>query len=227
MIASHMNHHFQCVEPVKSPFELTKYCACHEFLRPSFQVKLPEVLLPTERRLEDIRWYSVDIPRISEQKIVISHPPLWRPDSSSHLGDAFCVKKYNISRSGYLPKLHEALHLPREVALQTPQILRLPRKMTLNMYKVPWHLFSRSESLRIYSLSIYSLPARQLFSTHLFSRHLVSKHLCSTHLFSLLICSRSIYSLLIYSLRIYSHLSTLCASFLSASILCASILSHF
>ena len=36
----------------------------------------------------------------SEDKIVISHPPLRRP-YSSHLGDAFCMEKYNISRSGY------------------------------------------------------------------------------------------------------------------------------
>ena len=27
--ASHMKHHFQCVEQVKSPSNLTKYCACH------------------------------------------------------------------------------------------------------------------------------------------------------------------------------------------------------
>ena len=27
--ASHMQHHFQCVQPVKSPPNLTKYCTCH------------------------------------------------------------------------------------------------------------------------------------------------------------------------------------------------------
>ena len=26
---SHMNRHFQCAEQVKSPFKLSKYCACH------------------------------------------------------------------------------------------------------------------------------------------------------------------------------------------------------
>ena len=109
---------------------LHHYCACHEILRPIFPVKLPEVLPPKERRFEDIRGYSQHNPKISEQKIVISHPPLRRPDSS-HPGDAFCMKKYNISHSGYLPKCHELLGLPRKVTLQPHQILRLPRTMNL------------------------------------------------------------------------------------------------
>ena len=148
----------------------------------------------------------------SNHEIVISHPPLRRPDSS-HLGDAFCMKKSNISRSGDLPKLHE--------------MLRLARKMhsTLLLYSLlasifSWHLFSlRIYSLRIYSLSIYSLG-----------------------IYSLSISSRSIYSLSIYSLGIYSlgiysflasillasslswHLFSLRIFSLFASILFASIL---
>ena len=43
----------------------------------------------------------------------------------------FCIVKYNISRSGYLPKCHEMLRLPRKVTLQPHQILRLPRKMNV------------------------------------------------------------------------------------------------
>ena len=43
----------------------------------------------------------------------------------------FCIEKYNISRSGYLPKCHQVLRLPRKVTLQLHQILRLPRKMHL------------------------------------------------------------------------------------------------
>ena len=31
--ASHMKRHFQCAEPVKSPSNLTIYCACHEILK--------------------------------------------------------------------------------------------------------------------------------------------------------------------------------------------------
>ena len=66
----------------------------------------------------------------SDDKIVISHPPLRRP-FSTHLGNAFCMEKCNISRSGYLPKLHEMLRLPRKVTFRLHQILRLPRKITL------------------------------------------------------------------------------------------------
>ena len=76
--------------------------------------------------IKTIRGY----PRISEQKIVISHPPLRRPDSS-HPGDAFCMKKYKISRSGYLPKCHEVLRRPRKVTQHLHQILRLPHKMNV------------------------------------------------------------------------------------------------
>ena len=43
----------------------------------------------------------------------------------------FCIEKYNISRSGYLPKCHQMLRLPRKVTLQLHQMLRLPRKMHL------------------------------------------------------------------------------------------------
>ena len=44
---------------------------------------------------------------------------------------AFCVEKYNISRSGYHSKFHRMLRLPRKISLQLHQILRLPRKMKL------------------------------------------------------------------------------------------------
>ena len=81
--ASHMKRHFQCVEQVKSPSNLTNYCACHKILRCRFHVKVSEVLPPIERRFEDN-------PRISDDKIVISHPPLRRP-YSSHLGDDFVL----------------------------------------------------------------------------------------------------------------------------------------
>ena len=49
----------------------------------------------------------------------------------SPLGKAFCIENYNISRSGYLPRFQQMLHLPRKMTLQDHQILRLPRKVTL------------------------------------------------------------------------------------------------
>ena len=74
------------------------------------------------------------------------------------------MEKYNISRSGYLPKLHEMLRLPRKVTLQLHQILRLPSKMNLLASILlasilSWHLFS---------LGIYPLLA-SILSWHLFS----------------------------------------------------------
>ena len=66
----------------------------------------------------------------SEHEIVISHPPV-RRGYFSRFGDAFCIENYNISRSGYLSKFPQILRLPRKVTLQDHQILRLPRKMLL------------------------------------------------------------------------------------------------
>ena len=39
--ASHMKPHFQCVEQLKSPSNLTKYCACHEILKLKISSETP------------------------------------------------------------------------------------------------------------------------------------------------------------------------------------------
>ena len=44
---------------------------------------------------------------------------------------AFCIEKYNISRSGYHSMFHRILRLPRKVTLELHQILRLPWRVTL------------------------------------------------------------------------------------------------
>ena len=71
----------------------------------------------------------------SEHELVISHPPV-RRGYFSRFGDAFCIENYNISRSGYLPKFHQILCLPRKVTLQHHQVLRLPRKVTLQDHQI-------------------------------------------------------------------------------------------
>ena len=48
----------------------------------------------------------------------------------------FVLKNYNMSRSGYLPRFHQILRLPRKVTLQDHQILRLPRKVTLQDHQI-------------------------------------------------------------------------------------------
>ena len=60
----------------------------------------------------------------------VRNPPLNR-GYLSRPPRAFCIEKYNISRSGYHSKFHRILRLPRKVTLELHQILRLPRKMTL------------------------------------------------------------------------------------------------
>ena len=47
-----------------------------------------------------------------------------------------CIEKYNISRSGYISKFHQVLRLPRKVTLELHQVLRLPRKVTLDLHQV-------------------------------------------------------------------------------------------
>ena len=121
-----MKRHFQCAEPIKSPSNLTKYCACHEILKLKISAETPGMLPPIERRFDHNPRISDDIrtqnrhlaPAASETLLV----PSWR---------RFCIVKCNISRPGYLPKCHEVLRLSRKVTRQPHQILRLPRKMNV------------------------------------------------------------------------------------------------
>ena len=54
----------------------------------------------------------------------------------SRSGRAFCSAKYNVSRCGYLYKFHQVLRLPRKVTLDLHQVLHLPRKVTLDLHQV-------------------------------------------------------------------------------------------
>ena len=58
--------------------------------RSRFARKIPEVLPPIERRFDHNPRIIRGYPRISDDKIVISHPPLRRP-YSSQLGDDFVL----------------------------------------------------------------------------------------------------------------------------------------
>ena len=66
----------------------------------------------------------------SDHETSVRNPPRNR-GSFSRPPRAFCIEKYNISRSGYHSKFYRILRLPRKVTLQLHQILRLPRKVTL------------------------------------------------------------------------------------------------
>ena len=113
------------------------------------QRKLRELLPPIERRFDDnptiIRTESEHNPIIkSHLAPAASETLLVRPWTR------FCIEKYNISRSGYLPKCHQMLRLPRKVTLQLHQILRLARKMHSTLL---YSILSR----HLFSLGIYSL----------------------------------------------------------------------
>ena len=66
----------------------------------------------------------------SEHEIAKLNPAVRRAYFSP-LGNAFCIENYNISRCDYLPQIHQILRLPRKVTLQHHQMLRLPPRMTL------------------------------------------------------------------------------------------------
>ena len=88
--ASHMKSHFQCEQQVKSPSNLTKYCAYHEILKLKISADTPWMLPPIERRFDHNPRIIRGYPTISDDKIVISHPPLRRP-YPSQLGDDFVL----------------------------------------------------------------------------------------------------------------------------------------
>ena len=140
--ASHMKRHLQCAEQAQSASNLTKYRACHEICKFKISAETPWIASANRKT---IRRHSEHNP-ITKSHLApaASETLLVRPWTR------FCIKKYNISRSGYLPKCHQMLRLPRKVTLQLHQILRLARKMhSTLLYSI---LFRHPFSLGIYSL---------------------------------------------------------------------------
>ena len=88
-----------------------------------------------------IREWSENDPRM---KPSLRNPPRNR-GYFSRPPQAFCIEKYNISRSGYHSKFHRILRLPRKVTLQLHRILRLPRKMTVMI--LSWLILVTYETL--------------------------------------------------------------------------------
>ena len=83
--ASHMKRHFQCVEQVKSPSNLTKYCACHEILKLKISADTPWMFPPIERRFEDIRRYPTIIRRYPT--IIRRYPTIKSSSRTRRFGD--------------------------------------------------------------------------------------------------------------------------------------------
>ena len=131
--SSHMKRYLQCAEQQTASSNITEYCACHA----KWFSKISETFLQNRWNVNynarPIReWFELDPSWIragSEHETVIRNPPRNRGYFSGP-PRAFCIEKYNISRSGYHSKFHRILRLPRKVTLQLHRILRLPRKMT-------------------------------------------------------------------------------------------------
>ena len=125
--SSHMKRYLQCAEQQVSLSKLTKYCACHEKWPSRISKKFAENGWNVMSNARPIRAWSENDPRM---KPSVRNPPRNR-GYLSRPPRAFCIEKYNISRSGYHSKFHRILRLPRKVTLELHQILRLPRKMNL------------------------------------------------------------------------------------------------
>ena len=190
---SHMKRHLQCAEQQDSSSNVTKYCTCHAkwlwwvmsvTYETSFTLReatgvihQPHQILRLPRKMaiqnlteicrkqlkRHLQWRTIRA--WSEHELVISHPPV-RRGYFSRFGDAFCIENYKVSRSGYLPKFHQILCLPRKVTLQHHQILRLPRKMTLMIdVRHIWNVIYNARSSRTHPpTSASTAPATQYVS---------------------------------------------------------------
>ena len=124
---SHMKGFLQCAEQQVSLSKLTKYCACHAKWLSKISKKFVQNRWNVSSNGGPIREWSEQDPTT---KPSVRNPPR-NPGYFSRPPRAFCIEKYNVSRSGYLSKFHRILRLPRKVTFQLHQILRLPRKVTL------------------------------------------------------------------------------------------------
>ena len=141
--SSHMKRHFQCEEQQMSPSKLTKYCACHAKWPSNIWQKFAENSWNVISNARPIRPWSEHDPRPFRDRsetVPRPFPSVRNPPRNrgyfSLSGRAFCVGKCNISSSGYLSKFHQVLRLPRKVTLELHQVLRLPRKVTLELHQV-------------------------------------------------------------------------------------------
>ena len=114
----------------------------------------------------------------SENETVTPHPASQPRLLFSRPPQAFCIEKYNISRSGYHSKFHQILRLPRKVTLQLHQILRLPRKVTLQRHQI-MHL-PRKVTLERHQ--IVHLPRKVTLERHQIDESNLLRISCQTNL---------------------------------------------
>ena len=162
-----MKRHLQCAEQQVSPSNLTKYCACHEkwldcFIVLTYETSFPmrgatgvtiqphQILrLPRKMTLQDVKenlqkqvkrhfQCGADPTMIrawSENENANRNPPRkWGYFARSP--EAFSIVKYNVLHPILQSNFHQILRLPRKVTLQLHQVLRLPRKVPLERHQV-------------------------------------------------------------------------------------------
>ena len=110
-------------------------------------------------------------------------PRKWGYFSSSPR--AFSIVKYNVSRPILHSNLHQILRLPRKVTLERHQVLHLPRKVTLELHQV-LHL-PRKVTLELHYSTL--LDSTWLYSTWLYLTLLYLTLLDSTWLYLTLLDS--------------------------------------
>ena len=131
--------HLQCAEQQVSRSNLTKYCACHAKLNCKISDKIFENRWNVISNAGPIRPWSENDPTMirawSENENANRNPPRNRGYFSTS-PRAFSIEKYNVSRPILHSNLHQILRLPRKVTLERHQVLRLPRKVTLELHQV-------------------------------------------------------------------------------------------
>ena len=228
-----MKPHLQCGEQQVSPSNLTKYRACHTkwltcLIVVTYETSFPlrgatgitiqphQILrLPRKMTLQDFKenlqkkvkrhfQCGADPTMIrawSDHENANRNPPRkWGYFSSSPR--AFSIVKYNVSRPILHSNLHQILRLPRKVTLERHQVLHLPRKVTLELHQV-LHL-PRKVTLELHYSSL--LDSTWLYSTWLYLTLLYLTLLDSTWLYLILLDSSWLYLILLDSSWLYSTL---------------------
>ena len=114
----------------------------HQILRLPRKITMQHLAEICEKQLKrhfPMRGRSEHDPRMIRSRsetVSVSPQPATQQRLLFALQTNVCIEKYNISRSGYLSKFHQVLRLPRKVTLELHQVLRLPRKVTLDLHQV-------------------------------------------------------------------------------------------
>ena len=168
-----------------SPSKLTKYCACHAKWPSNIWQKFAENSWNVISNARPIRPWSETVPRPFPS---VRNPPRNR-GYFSRSGLAFCIGKCNISSSGYLSKFHQVLRLPRKVTLELHQVLRLPRKVTLELHQVL--RLARKVTLELHQ--VLYLPRKVTLDLHQVLRlpHRMTRRLDPRHIWNIISNARN------------------------------------